>query len=122
VGAHGSGRRRVVCKVEDLPPGQRRAVDVDGRSICVLNVGGLLYAFRNVCPHQGASLCRGTLGATMLPSRPLEYVLGLENLVLRCPWHGWEFRIDTGVSLFDPKIRVKVYPVAVEDGEIVLAV
>lgn len=56
----------------------------------------------------------------MVASRPLEYVVGLENLVLRCPWHGWEFRIDTGASLFDPKIRVKVYPVAVENGDIVL--
>ena len=112
--------RQVICKLSDLPPGERRSVDVRGRSVCVLNVDGRLYAVRNVCPHQGASLCRGTVGATMVTSRPLEYVVGLENLVLRCPWHGWEFRIDTGVSLFDPKIRVKVYPVAVEDGDIVL--
>jgi 3-phenylpropionate/trans-cinnamate dioxygenase ferredoxin subunit len=116
----GQTQRRVVCKAEELPPGARRAVDVDGRSICVMNVGGRLYGIRNICPHQGASLCRGTVGSTMLPSKPLEYVVGLENLVLRCPWHGWEFRLDTGVSLFDPKIRVKVYPVEVEDGEIVL--
>lgn len=115
-----SNGRQVICKLDDLPPGERRSVDVRGRSVCVLNVDGQLYAVRNVCPHQGASLCRGTLGATMLPSRPLEYMVGFENLVLRCPWHGWEFRIDTGVSLFDPKIRVKVYPVAVEDGNVVI--
>jgi 3-phenylpropionate/trans-cinnamate dioxygenase ferredoxin subunit len=120
VDAPRSNGRQVICKLDDLPPGERRSVDVRGRSVCVLNVDGQLYALRNVCPHQGASLCRGTLGATMLPSRPLEYRVGLENLVLRCPWHGWEFRIDTGVSLFDPKIRVKVYPVAVEDGDVVI--
>ena len=112
--------RFVACKREELPPGQRRTVDVGGRSICVMNVHGRLYALRNTCPHQGASLCRGTLGSTMVPSKPLEYVVGLDDLVLRCPWHGWEFRIDTGVSLFDPKTRVKVYPVEVEDGQIVL--
>jgi nitrite reductase (NADH) small subunit len=112
--------RQVICKLDDLPPGERRSVDVRGRSLCVFNVDGRLYAVRNVCPHQGASLCLGTVGSTMVTSQPLEYVVGLENLVLRCPWHGWEFRIDTGVSLFDPKIRVKVYPVAVEDGDIVL--
>jgi 3-phenylpropionate/trans-cinnamate dioxygenase ferredoxin subunit len=89
----GQTQRRVVCKEEELPPGARRAVDVDGRSICVMNVRGRLYAVRNICPHQGASLCRGTIGSTMLPSKPLEYVVGLEDLVLRCPWHGWEFRI-----------------------------
>jgi nitrite reductase (NADH) small subunit len=117
-----SNGRQVICKLADLPPGERLSVDVRGRSVCVLNVDGQLYALRNVCPHQGASLCRGTLGATMLPSRPLEYMVGLENLVLRCPWHGWEFRIDTGVSLFDPKKRVKVYPVTVEDGYVVIGV
>lgn len=104
----------------ELPPGSRRAVEVDGRSVCVVNAGGRLFALRNTCPHQGAALCRGTVGGTMLPSRPLEYVVGLEGLVLRCPWHGWEFRLDTGTALFDPKVRVKVYPVEVEDGRVVV--
>ena len=88
--------------------------------MCVLNAGGRFFALRDTCPHQGGPLCKGTLGATMLPSKPLEYVVGLEDLVLRCPWHGWEFRIDTGRALFDPKTRVKVYPVQVEDGNVVL--
>lgn len=114
------GHRHAVCRLEDLPPGTRRTIDLDGRSICLLNVAGVVYALRDTCPHQGASLCRGTLGSTMMPSSPLEYVVGLEGRVLRCPWHGWEFQIDSGVSLFDPRIRVKVYPVAIEDGEIIL--
>jgi 3-phenylpropionate/trans-cinnamate dioxygenase ferredoxin subunit len=116
----GKGRRHPVCRLEDLPPGTRRSIDLDGRAICLLNVDGVVYALRDTCPHQGASLCRGTLGSTMMPSRPREYVVGLEGRVLRCPWHGWEFQIDSGVSLFDPRIRVKVYPVAIEDDEIIL--
>lgn len=57
----------------------------------------------------------------MLPSPPQEYIYGMENLVLACPWHGWEFDIRTGQALFDPSgVAVRAYPVKVEappDGE-----
>jgi nitrite reductase/ring-hydroxylating ferredoxin subunit len=34
---------------------------------------------------------------------------------VRCPWHGWEFDITTGQSVFNPhKMRVKTYAVTVE--------
>lgn len=114
--------RVVVCRLAELPPGERRIVDVGGRQIGVLNVDGQLYAVRNRCPHQGAELCRGTVGGTMLPSLPYEYRYGLEGKVLRCPWHGWEFDLESGEKLFDPgsRMRVKTYPVTVENGEIVL--
>ena len=112
--------RIAVCTTDELGPGERRIVRVDGREIGVFNVDGTLYAVRNRCPHQGAELCRGTVGGTMLPSRPHEYRFGLEGRVLRCPWHGWEFDLATGEKLFDPslRMRVKTYPVVVEDGRI----
>lgn len=113
--------RTVVCRAEELPAGARRVVSVGGRSIGVLNVEGRYYALRDVCPHQGAPLCSGTVGGTMLPSAPYEYVFGLEGRILRCPWHGWQFDLETGRSLFDPeRVRVKTYPVAVEDGLVVV--
>jgi 3-phenylpropionate/trans-cinnamate dioxygenase ferredoxin subunit len=112
----------VVCSEAELPAGARRVVSVGGRSIGVFNVGGALYAVRNACPHQGARLCEGTVGGTMLPSDPCEYRYGLEGRVLRCPWHGWEFDLETGEKLFDPasNARVKTYRVAVEDGDVVI--
>lgn len=113
--------KHAVCAIDDLPPGARKAVDVDGRSICIFNIGGRLYAVRDVCPHQGGPLCKGTVSGTMMPAAPLEYVWGLDDQVLRCPWHGWEFDLETGKSLFDPDgERVKMYPVTVEDGQVVL--
>ena len=50
----------VVCKVEDLPPGERKIVKAGPRSIGVFNVYGEYYAIRNSCPHQGGPLCVGT--------------------------------------------------------------
>ena len=46
---------------------------------------------------------------------------GLEGRVLRGPWHGWEFDLESGRSLFKPRPgRVKVYVVTVDDGYVVV--
>jgi len=50
----------------------------------------------------------------MVPSPPGEYRFQREGEILRCPWHGWEFDLATGRSVFDPeRMRVKAYPVEV---------
>lgn len=112
--------RHVVCRAEELASGERRIVEFDRKSIGIFNVGGSHFAIRNACPHQGGPLCAGTVGGTMLPSDPYRYVYGMEDRVIRCPWHGWEFDMETGRALFDPKRRVKTYPVTVEDGALVI--
>jgi len=112
-----------VGSLADLPPGSRKILKISGREIGVLNVDGRLYAIRNVCPHHGAPLCQGRVEGTLLPSAPGEHVYGLDGKVLRCPWHGYEFELETGRSLFDPEgMRVKTYRVIVEDDEIFVLV
>jgi 3-phenylpropionate/trans-cinnamate dioxygenase ferredoxin subunit len=109
--------RHVVGTVAEIGPGQRKIVEVAGISIGVFNVGGTFYALRNRCPHQGAPLCRGSLKGTTLPSAPGEYVWGREGEILRCPWHGWEFDVTNGRSIFNPhRVRVRAYEVTVEPG------
>jgi nitrite reductase/ring-hydroxylating ferredoxin subunit len=39
-----------------------------------------------------------------------------------CPWHGWEFDIETGQALVDPRVRAQTYPVTVEDEQIVISI
>ena len=53
---------------------------------------------------------------------PDKFVWGLEGQVLRCPWHGWEFDIATGCSLFDPDTKLMSYPVHVENGRILVEI
>jgi nitrite reductase/ring-hydroxylating ferredoxin subunit len=43
-----------------------------------------------------------------------------EGEIIRCPWHLWEFEIATGRCLVDPHVRVKTYPVAIEDGQVIV--
>ncbi len=110
--------RHVVARVSELPPGERKIVEVEGRSIGVFNVHGDYYALRNICPHQGAPLCLGDVMGTAAPSRPGEYLWEREGEILRCPWHGWEFDLKTGRSIFNPhKMRVRSYEVSVDGGQ-----
>jgi len=110
--------RHIVGHVSELPPGERRVVEVGGRSIGVFNVHGQFYALRNRCPHQGAPLCLGAIKGMALPSKPGEYRWWREGEILRCPWHGWEFDIMSGRSIFNPhRTRVRTYEVTIEPGE-----
>lgn len=108
----------VVARTSEIPPGERKIVEVEGRSIGVFNVHGEYYALRNACPHQGAPLCLGSVQGTAVPSRPGEYRWEREGEILRCPWHGWEFDLTTGQSIFNPhRTRVRSYQVTVSsDG------
>ena len=110
--------KHIVGTVAEIPPGQRKIVEVNGISVGVFNVRGTYYALKNSCPHQGAPLCLGSVKGTTLPSAPGEYRWGREGEILRCPWHGWEFDILTGRSIFNPhKVRVRAYEVSVEPPE-----
>jgi nitrite reductase/ring-hydroxylating ferredoxin subunit len=111
-------RRYIVGKVSELPPGERKIVEVQGRSIGVFNVHGTYYALRNSCPHQGAPLCLGAITGMTVPNKPGEYVWAREGEILRCPWHGWEFDVTSGRSVCNPhRTRVKTYEVTVEEDE-----
>jgi 3-phenylpropionate/trans-cinnamate dioxygenase ferredoxin subunit len=104
----------VVGRANEIPPGARKIVEVGGRSIGVFNVEGRFYALRNSCPHQGAPLCLGSIQGTYEESSPGEYLWGREGRILRCPWHGWEFDLTTGRSVFNPhRTRVRSYRVTV---------
>jgi len=110
--------KHVVCRLSELPPGQRRIVTIEGRSIGVLNIAGTLRALRNSCPHQNAPLCLGLVRGTTSASKPYEVIYGREDEIIKCPWHGWEFEIATGRSVFNPhKVLVRTYEVTVERPE-----
>jgi nitrite reductase/ring-hydroxylating ferredoxin subunit len=114
--------RYVVATVDEIPPGGRKIVTLEGRSVGVFNVGGEFFALRNRCPHQGGPLCDGRLAGFVTSPRPGEYRFTRPGENLRCPWHGWEFDIRTGQSWCEPaRVRVRRYDVAVEPGTAIAA-
>ena len=110
--------RVAVCAAADLPPGARTLVAHGPHQVAVFNVDGRLHAVGNRCPHHGGPLCHGRIGGTRVPSNAREYAWGMAGRVLTCPWHDWQFDLETGATLFDPTVGVPVYPVAVEAGEV----
>jgi nitrite reductase (NADH) small subunit len=104
----------VVASVDEIPIGQCKVVEIQGRSIGVFNVNGEFFAVRNICPHQGAPLCKGKIVGIHECGDHIDNVrLIREGEFIRCPWHGWEFDIKTGKSIIDPqKCFVRSYEVS----------
>jgi len=112
-----------VASLEDLRRERCRVVEVDGRPVAVLSVGDDLFAVSNRCPHMGAPMCAGSVGGTLVASAPQEFVYGRHERVLRCPWHGWEFDLGSGRSLFEPRrVGLRVFAVTCVDGQVLLQV
>lgn len=115
---------QVIGVLADFPVGEMTIVEVAGTEVGVYHASdGTLHAVRNRCPHYAAPICRGTVSGTMIPSSPgvLEY--GLDERVLRCPWHGFEYDLTTGKSVFGvTRGRLRTYRVTVgADGRVELS-
>jgi nitrite reductase/ring-hydroxylating ferredoxin subunit len=89
-----------------------------GRSIAVFNVDGRYYALRDVCPHRGAPLSAGVVVGTLTARAPGEYDYDASCAHVRCPWHGWEYDLETGQSWYDPKHggKARAYAIGLESG------
>ena len=88
----------------------------------MFNLGGEFFALINRCPHEGAPLAAGLRVGLSDSDGPGHYTHSRPGELLRCPWHGWEFDMETGVGLYDPyrHERVATYEVRVEGEEVVL--
>ena len=108
---------------DDFEDGSCKVVEVDGRTIAVWNHHGKLYALRDSCPHMGAPLHVSPVTGTMLPSGVKEYCYGMDGLVIRCGWHGYEYSVETGEPLFGTSTqRIVSYPVSVEGTDVYLEI
>jgi 3-phenylpropionate/trans-cinnamate dioxygenase ferredoxin subunit len=108
-----------VFPLSELEPGQMRATVVDGTELVVArDRDGTVYAMRNRCAHSGGPLAKGRLLEKVIGDDVDHYELS-DELVLRCPWHGFEFELATGRCVADPEhLGVRSYPVTVENGTI----
>ena len=94
--------RHAVAEVAEIPEGQGRVIEVQGRTIALFQSGGKFFALDNTCPHRGGPLGDGMLMGT----------------AVTCPWHGWQFDCATGKSTRNPTVGVAVHPTSVEGGTV----
>ncbi len=71
---------KVLENKKELPEGRVKTVTANHKGICLTHYKGKFSALDNRCPHQGGPLGEGSI----------------ENGLLRCPWHGWDFDPCTG--------------------------
>lgn len=95
-----------VVAASELPPGKCMEARVDGKPVALCNVDGAFHAISNTCVHRGGPLGQGLLDG---------------KLVL-CPWHAWAYDVTTGTSDVNPDLKVAVYEVKVEDGQVMVRV
>jgi len=94
-----------VARVEEIPPGTKKTVEVEGVEVVIANVDGEFYAVEDVCTHDGGPLGDGEL----------------EGCQLICPRHGARFDVRTGKALTLPAFEpVASYAVKVQDGDILV--
>ena len=94
------------AKVEDIPAGTIREVEVNGKALALANLGGTFHAIDNACIHRGGPLGDGPL----------------EGKIVTCPWHGWQYDVTTGVNTMDESERVDRYDVKVEGDSVLVGV
>ena len=98
-----------LCGVDDVKPGEARHYRATQgkwrlKPVAVWNDNGTHYITNYVCPHSGGPLSEGKI----------------ENGVLECPWHQWQFDAATGKSAKGDGHAISVYECKVEDGQIML--
>lgn len=95
-------RRVFVTQAADLPEGEGRVVEAEGKTLALFNVDGAFYALDNACAHRGGPLGEGLL----------------EGTVVVCPWHAWRWDVKTGANANNPAVRMACFPVSVEAGRV----
>jgi len=106
-----------VARVADFPDGDRKIIDVNGRSVGVFRVGDVFYAVRNLCPHHHGPLCLGYIAPRAFSKMPGEFGMAEGVPLIACPWHGWEYDLATGQSWLGPgHVDARRYEVAIEAG------
>ena len=89
----------------ELPPlNEAREFNLGDKTICVANVDGTITAMDNVCLHRGGPLGQGVV----------------DRGKLICPWHGWEWNPTTGEAAHNPATKIPVYPLKIENGDVLV--
>jgi nitrite reductase (NADH) small subunit len=95
-------RRVFIGPAADVPIGEGRVVEAEGKTLALFNVDGAFYALDNDCAHRGGPLGEGDLDGT----------------VVVCPWHAWRWDVKTGANVNNPAVKMPCFPVSVADGRV----
>ena len=94
--------RHRLAAVDEVAPGSGKECVAAGRIIALFNVDGEFHAIDGICAHAGGPVGNGALAGN----------------IVTCPWHGWQYNVESGQHCLTPTICQQSFPVTVEDGEV----
>ncbi len=86
-----------VCALDELRDGAMVSRPVDGHDVLLYRHGDAVSCVDNACAHMGMPLDGGHL----------------EDGNLRCPYHGFVYRLETGECLTVPEVQLAVHAVKI---------
>jgi nitrite reductase/ring-hydroxylating ferredoxin subunit len=87
----------------ELQENQPRRVEANGMPLLLVRSGTRIYAIAETCSHFGGPLSKGSL----------------EDLTVRCPWHGSCYSLEDGRVIEGPSVHAQpVLEVRVRNGQI----
>jgi nitrite reductase/ring-hydroxylating ferredoxin subunit len=119
--------RFAVGTSERVPEGGRLIVDIGDTTVGVFRFQGRLYAYENVCAHQGGPVCQGRLVHRVVErldeqKRSTGLDFDREDLHVACPWHGFEYSVRTGRHPGQPRFKLRDFPVEEAEGTVYVTV
>jgi Fe-S cluster biogenesis protein NfuA/nitrite reductase/ring-hydroxylating ferredoxin subunit len=88
--------------VDKVPESAVLAVKFAGNSLILHRQGVNISCYKNACAHLAYPLNEGTV----------------ENGILTCPSHGFQYRLDTGECLTAPDVSLQSYPVKIKGDKV----
>ena len=75
-----------VARVDDIPAGNMKHIEVGGKEIVIVNANGKFYALNDRCAHMNAPLSMGNLTGN----------------IVTCPFHGAKFDVTSRKKISEP--------------------
>ncbi|MGC6483439.1 MAG: Rieske 2Fe-2S domain-containing protein [Synechococcus sp.] len=93
-----------VGAVDEIRDGQAKVLTIRGERVAVFRHGEAFFALSNVCAHQNGPLGEGRV----------------VNGCAVCPWHGYEYELETGASPPPFTESVPTFPVEIRHGRVLI--
>jgi len=130
-GAAPPGRTYDIGASDEIAERGRLVVSVDAPTgsvtLGVFRFGGRLYAYENVCAHQGGPACQGRIVSRVRErlddqQRSLGTAFDDATMHIVCPWHGFEYDVTTGRHPGRPDYALRAVAVSEENGRVRVSV
>ena len=93
-----------VCSVAEIPDAGAKIVPLAGERVAIFRYEGKISVVSNVCQHQNGPLGEGRI---------------IDGCIT-CPWHGYQYRPDTGASPPPFGEKVPTFNVRVQRGRVLV--